>query len=344
MFHEFELGKSADILVNQLMAISGGETLVITADTESDPSVVHAVARSAFAAGGKPMEIWTATPLQSGKAADGFLPSDSIVGALSAADAWLELNKLPILYSRTYERAHKANPKLRHLMLGGMDAAMMTRCIGRTNYPVLSQLLSEIGRRITAAKRVRITSPAGTDIEFANRADWPLFAVDGRANTPGTHTLGGMMAWSPDFPTTHGVIVIDGAVSKIGVDRLGTAITLNVRGGEITSVQGGHEARRYEEWMRSFDHPQMFRLAHTGLGFLPRATLSGIMSEQERIWGCSVWGVGDAAAFLTPPDGFPAPSHNDGISLNCSLWLDDVPVTREGELLDEELRKLAASL
>ena len=344
MFHEFELGKSSDTLVRQLMAIKQDETLVITADTESDPSVVHAVARSAFSVGAKPMEVWTGTPLQSGKAADGFLPSDALVGALSEADAWLELNKVPILYSRTYERAHAANAKLRHLMLGGMDAAMMTRCIGRTNYAVLGALVAEIGRRIVASARIRITSPAGTDIQFANRPDWPIIAVDGRADQPGTHTLGGMMAWAPDFETTDGEIMIDGAVSKIGIDRLGAPIKLHIRAGEITEVQGGYEARVYEEWMRSFNHPQMLRLAHTGLGFLPRARLSGIMSEQERIWGCSVWGVGDSAAFLTPPHGFPGPSHNDGISLNCSLWLDDTLVMNEGVLVDDGLQELAIGL
>jgi len=344
MFHEFELGKSADILIKQLMRIEVGESLAITADTESDPAVVNSVARAAFSAGGKPLVMWTATPLQSGKAADGFFPSEPLVGALGAADAWLELNRVPILYSRTYERALEANPRLRHLMLGGMNAAMMTRCIGRTNYPALEKLVGEMKTRIEQAELLRITSPAGTDIRFHNRRDWPIFAVDGRADSPGTHTLGGMMAWAPDFDTTDGVIVIDGAVSKIGIDHLESQIRLEIRAGKIVKVEGGREARTYEDWMRAFGDPQMLCLAHTGLGFLPRATLSGIMSEQERIWGCSVWGVGDVAPFLAPPKGFPAASHNDGICLNCSLWLDDLQIMKEGELLDDDLKELGKDL
>ena len=53
--YEFELGKAADILVNELFKLKEGETMVITADTESDERVVNATARAVFAAGGKPM-------------------------------------------------------------------------------------------------------------------------------------------------------------------------------------------------------------------------------------------------------------------------------------------------
>jgi 2,5-dihydroxypyridine 5,6-dioxygenase len=62
-WYEFELGKAADILVNELFELKKGETMVITADTESDGRVVNATARAAFAAGGKPMVIWLASPL-----------------------------------------------------------------------------------------------------------------------------------------------------------------------------------------------------------------------------------------------------------------------------------------
>jgi len=43
--YEFELGRAADILVGELLKLRPGETLVITADTESDMRVVEATAR-----------------------------------------------------------------------------------------------------------------------------------------------------------------------------------------------------------------------------------------------------------------------------------------------------------
>ncbi len=47
--YEYELGKASDILMRDMFAVKPGETVVITADTESDERVVNAAARSAFA-------------------------------------------------------------------------------------------------------------------------------------------------------------------------------------------------------------------------------------------------------------------------------------------------------
>ncbi|GAI56809.1 unnamed protein product, partial [marine sediment metagenome] len=126
-----------DVLVNELLKLKEGETFVITADTESDPTVVDATARAAFAAGAKPMVIWLASPLGVGKAADPMLPVDALTAVLKEADAWVEYNNQWLLYSTPYDIAMKENKKLRHLCLVGMSADMMVRCIGRVNYPVL---------------------------------------------------------------------------------------------------------------------------------------------------------------------------------------------------------------
>ena len=55
-YYDYELGKATDVLVNELLRLKEGETFVITADTESNPTVVDASARAAFAAGAKPLK------------------------------------------------------------------------------------------------------------------------------------------------------------------------------------------------------------------------------------------------------------------------------------------------
>ncbi|GAI29217.1 unnamed protein product, partial [marine sediment metagenome] len=61
-YYEYELGKAAKILCEELFKLKPGETFVITADTESDDRVVDATARAAFACDAKPMVIYTASP------------------------------------------------------------------------------------------------------------------------------------------------------------------------------------------------------------------------------------------------------------------------------------------
>ncbi|MFR3390572.1 MAG: hypothetical protein ACLTT1_07885 [[Clostridium] scindens] len=83
--YEFELGKAADVIVKELFKVKPGENFVITADSRSDERVVNATARAIYAAGAKPMVIWTATPPGPGKQVDDFLPSGAIKATLMEA-------------------------------------------------------------------------------------------------------------------------------------------------------------------------------------------------------------------------------------------------------------------
>jgi len=67
----------------------------------------------------------------------------------------------------------------------------------------------------------------------------------------------------------------------------------------------------------------MLKMAHVCFGFNPNAKLSGFILEDERIWGCTEWGLGNVGPMLVPPDGIDGATHSDGICLDSSVWLDD---------------------
>lgn len=334
--YEYELGKAADILTRELFKLNPGETFIITADTESDERVVNATARSAFACGAKPMVIWLASPLGVGKAADPMLPQDALVGALKGADAWVEFNNEWLLYSTTYDLAMKENPRLRYLCLVGMNADMMVRCIGRIDYPALGRFLDKVSRLTVAAGDVRITTPAGMDVSFKNTPNaTPRYAL-GYADTPGPHMMAGQIGWPIQHETINGRIVFDGSVvPPIGL--LKTPITLTVERGDIIKFEGGKEAVEYETWLRGFNDHNMLKIAHVCYGFNPGARLTGDIVEDERVWGCVEWGIGNIVWR-------PAASHSDGICLNASVWLDGVQILDRGKCIHSELAELARKL
>lgn len=333
--YDFELGKAADILARDLFKLRPEETFAITADTESDAAVVKATARAAFAVGAKPMVVWLASPLGVGKAADPMLPVGSLVGALKAADAWVEFNNKWLLYSTVFDRAMNENPKLRYSCLVGMTADMMVRCIGRINYPLLKEFLEKVASITRQTKTVRITTPAGTDLGFENAPGAKMDVHLGYADTPGIHMMAGQIGWAPIYDTINGTIVFDGSLVPVGL--LKEPVLLKVREGNITEIDGGKEAAEFKEWLRSFNDPTMLKMAHVCYGFNPGAKLTGDVLEDERVWGCTEWGIGSYS-------GRPAPSHSDGICLNSSVTLDGKQIVDRGKIVHSELAELASKL
>jgi len=265
-----------------------------------------------------------------------MLPQDALVGALKGADAWVEFNNQWLLYSTTYDIAMKENKKLRYLCLVGMNADMMVRCIGRINYPALGKFLEKITDLTKKAKKVHMTTPAGGDIRFDNDPAGRIGYSLGKADTPGAHMMAGQIGWAPINESINGKIVFDGSVvPPIGLVK--EPVELTVEGGHVVKIEGGKDAVAFENWLKGFNDPNMLRIAHVCYGFNPGAKLTGDIVEDERVWGCTEWGLGNFP-------GRPAASHTDGICLNTSVWLDGEQILDQGKSVHPELAELAKQL
>ena len=342
-YYEFELNKAAYILVKDMFRLKPGETFVITADTQSDMRVVNATAAAAHTLGAKPMVITLAAPQGVGKAADPMLPVDALTAALSAADAWVEFNEQWLLYSTPFERAMAQNKKLRYMCLVCMTVDMMVRLIGRIDAALLSAFMHKVTDMTQKAKRMRITTPVGNDLVCALMPERIVSCDDGLCDTPGMHFLGGQISFIPDFDSINGTLVFDGTIAP-PVGFVKDPIHLDIKNGRVTRISGGRQADELRAWLESFDDPNMFRLAHGCYGFNPGAKLSGNVLEDERIWGCTEWGLGYLSPADAPPDGIQAKSHCDGLCLDSSVWLDDVQVLDKGKVVHPELKSLADQL
>jgi leucyl aminopeptidase (aminopeptidase T) len=338
-----ELFHAALKLVRDVLKVRPGEEVAITADSDTDPTVVEAVSAAAKALEAKPVVLVTPSPPGVvGKAADPYLPLKILIPAIQGADVWIEFNKYWLLYSSVYEEAMRSG-RVRYMCLVGMTSDMMIRLIGRVDIATLYEFqrrLAEITRR---ARRMRIVSPAGTDIEFENDPRRPVF-VEGEVKGPGEYMLFGQVDWAPVEDTLNGVIVFDGSLwppEELGL--LTAPVRLEVRAGTITRIEGGREARTFEAWLRSFRDPRMFRIAHIAYGCNPGARLTGNILEDERVWGVVEWGIGSQAESFKGKFG-PAPSHADGIILSPTVWADGQKLIENGSYVHPELKPLEEKL
>ena len=349
-FLELELAKAADFLVRHSLKVKPKESFLVTIDTETDFRSAAALARAAQALDAKVAVVWHTTPPGFGKATDPHLP-EPVKAAIPKADAWIEFNNQWLLYSTPWEEAIKSK-KVRYLCLGGIDVDRLVRCVGKVSWDLAGPFLSKVAEMTRRAKTVRITTSAGNDVSF--RMDGrPVVAETMDCSVPNVcgahaHFLGGQIIWAPVEESINGKIVFDGALAGGGEAYFGTLkepVALEIKNGKIVRVTGGTEAKVFEKWLAKLNDQNMYNLAHVCYGFNPGAKLTGVTVEDERVWGCTEWGIGYQSWYYNGK-GVPvsAISHADGICLNSSVTLDGTPVTTEGLVVHPDLVELAGQM
>ncbi len=343
MRYSLELGKAGYIIAKDMCKVQKGESVLITIDSVTDMAPAEAVAQAAEALGANVMIAWHSTPDGYGKVADPRIPRPLFVG-INEADVWVEFNTQWLLYSTPWVTAMN-NGKTRYLFLGGMDSEQITRCIAKLDMDLQSQFQNTIVELTRKANTMRITTPGGTDVSFANDKTRPILnELD--AATPGAHFLIGQMGWAPIEDTINGTIVFDGSFSGGGEAELGvlkSLIALTVEKGIIKDVTGGEEAKFVNTWLANFNDPRMYNMAHISYGFNPGSQLKGLCTEDERIWGSTEWGIGYQGPMFRGGLG-DAPTHADGICLNSTIIADGVKFTENGKVVHPDLAPIARKI
>jgi leucyl aminopeptidase (aminopeptidase T) len=324
-FYSFEMAKAARKFVEQIMLVTPGEHVVITADTGSDARVVNATAQAVYAADASPIVIWYER-----RPNPEMEPPPPVAEAVSKADVWIEYVAAPTYRTAAQQRA-SANG-CRFAPFNRMDVDAMVRTIGRVDYSAMMDLGYALARLTQAAEEIRITGPSGTDFSAQNGGrEVPM--VGGIADEPGKAVmLGGQVGWLPVEESIQGTLVFDaslGPPDDLGV--LKTPIVLTLQDGRITNIEGGEEARAFDQWLGQFDDPNMYRLAHLSYGFNPGVTrATGRIVEDERLFGGLNVGFGSSV-------NWKAKSHTDGITKSISVWLDGDQIEETGRYVHPEL-------
>ena len=343
MRYDLELATAAHVIAVDMCSIAEGESVLITVDSATDFRPAEEVAKAAEVAEGKVMVAWHSTPRGYGKIADSQLP-ESLKSAIPAADVWIEFNDQWLLYSTPWIEA-MSNGRTRYLFLGGLDSDRVVRCVANLDMDLQEQFQNKVVELTKHASKMRVTSPAGTDVSFENEPGRPV-TNELRADTPGAHFLVGQIGWAPREESIHGTIVFDGSFSGGGVADLGILtepIALRIEAGRIVDLSGGAQAAQLRTWLETLGDPGMYNLAHICYGFNPGSILTGLCTEDERVWGATEWGNGYQGPMFEGalPE---AVSHGDGICLRSTVWLDDVLLLEEGSIVHPELVDLARKM
>jgi 2,5-dihydroxypyridine 5,6-dioxygenase len=195
-------------------------------------------------------------------------------------------------------------------------------------------------KRARAAKRMHVTSSAGTDLHVAMEGA-PSVGVWGWTDRPGTiaHWPGGILVAFPRAGSVQGRLVLDAGDVNLTFKRyIQSPITLTIEDDHITHIEGrGADAEMMRRYLVAWGDRAAYAVSHVGWG-LNRAARYEALSiyDREDTNGTELRAVAGNFLFSTGANDFAGrftEGHFDIPVFHTTITLDGEAVVREGVLL-----------
>lgn len=330
------LARAADCLIRDQFAVASGESVLITADAATEGPLLDAVANAVARVGAKPLiAVAPVLPFQGGLS-DPYV-GDSLGAAAVASDVWLDFC-FPYHAGSGIHSAAMGAKRCRYGLLAMSSATSFERLYGGVDFAALLDFNIAFMELLSAAagQTVRFTCPAGTDVRF--ELDQVKLKRARVCDKPGMDTVPGAQSLYPVKNSVRGRIVIQGLFDE-HYRTLRKPITITAEG-TITGFTGaGVEDRQsFERALhRASGKDGLGTFVHFTYGFHPAARLTGDQFiEDIRLPGSNAIGMGLPWWELGGGE-----NHPDGLVLDQSLWIGDLPVVEQGRFVGpSELRTL----
>jgi leucyl aminopeptidase (aminopeptidase T) len=288
-----DFGKAAQVITDFTLGIKPGENVLLVRDSKCGeyPGVEALLEAIAHAAHRLEAELqiinFISRPLA------GMEPPRVVAEAMRAADAVIMMTTLSILQTVATTEALKSGTRV--LMLP--PARYIQNAPDLLDRLMPSDLKEEqeriaLAERIATAfrkgRRIKVTSPNGTDI-IMGIGQLKVLHNPTTVREPGEMTIvpGGQILAGVTEGDAEGRFVVDGSASPM-YRPLRTPIEFTVKAGRVVDISGAEDAREYGALLSGLNDPHVYQVAEVGVGIHPRAQLTGTPLEDERILG-SAW-------------------------------------------------------
>lgn len=201
---------------------------------------------------------------------------------------------------------------------------------------------------LEAAKELRITSSAGTDVTY-QLGVYPVLTQYGYTDTPGRwdHFAGGFLYTGAADDGVDGTVVINtGDILFPFMRYLHDPVRLTIKHGMVTQIEGnGVETELLKSFIERFDDPRAYAVSHIGWGMDETAQWEylGTGRNAARATGCDGRAYYGNVLFSTGPNlelggKNDTPCHLDIPLRGCTLTLDGTTIVENGTIIPPELR------
>jgi leucyl aminopeptidase (aminopeptidase T) len=320
-FRSFDVIKAAHMLVSTCLGVKTGEQVLIVADNLTDFNVANALASAVSVAGGEP--VLTVMPARPRAGED---PPEIVKKAAEGAQVVISPASTSLSHTRFIQRL-LAEKKIRFCTMPAVTSDQMSKGAAIADYREVRRITERIAQIMKRGKKIRVTSPIGTDVSGIIEG-MPVGVAAAFALNPGDLScFPDGEAWQgPRDGTAEGVIVIDTSIHMLGL--LNEPIKYIVKSGRVVSFEGGKEAQKLREIVESAENGN--NIAEISIGTNPKARVTGNVSEDKKGLGRVHVALGDNVIYGGTVE---SPIHLDGVILRPTVEIDGNTVVRDGKLL-----------
>ena len=256
---------------------------------------------------------------------NGQEPPEAISSLMKKVDAVICATSRSMTHTNSRREATELGVRVG--TMPGINTDIMLRCFAANSNSII-ELNNKLISALTDTKEIKLTSKSGTNATFgltgrriisstgvlSNKGDW--------GNIPS-----GEVYFAPLEDKADGKLVIDGSVAGIGMIK--ENITIHLKNGQITSIEGGNDAKKLDEMLSNVGEKAKI-VAEFGIGTNPKAEISGFILEDEKVMGTVHIAFGNNISMGGKND---TQIHIDCIIKSPSFSVDGKSIMKEGKFV-----------
>jgi aminopeptidase len=311
---------AANMMVNQVLSVQKGETVLIVTDTDRPRTITQALAYSAVSAGAEVVVV-TMEPQEIG----GQEPPAPVAAAMAAAQVVINQSTHSLTHTAAVREAMRNGARIANLR--NMTEEMMVVGGIRADYQQVRRITERLARLLTAADTIRLTTPEGTDLTMRSLGRKAI-AQTGFVTKPGelSGLPDGEATVAPLEGVTEGVVVEPYIADRIGLFT--EPFRMEIHKGKIVKVMGGRQAGELERLLQQHDGAGYNAASQFALGTNPACRIVPNTREVSKKLGTTHFAIGDNISL-----GGQSKStfHIDFILLNPTVFLDGQCILKGGD-------------
>jgi 2,5-dihydroxypyridine 5,6-dioxygenase len=326
-----------------LSGVTSGDLVGVLSESLSRPVLIELAERGLQRLGARTFHLQvpspahtTPVPVRSTGSTTAFEGYDDLLAGLGHCSLVIDCTVEGLLHAKERDVLLQAGTRV--FMISNEHPEILERCMPD---PALQPRVDQALARLSAAKKMLVTSAAGTELEI-NITDAPVRGGAGylQAQDKVAYWPAGLCLCFPLEHSVNGTVVLDvGDVNLTFKRYLESTVTLRIEDDHVRAIEGdGLDAELMRSYYAGWNDPLAYTVSHVGWGLNPGARWDALlMYDKDQTNGTELRALEGSFLFSTGANDFAGRytgCHFDLPMRNCTVRLDNETVVEAGELVN----------